>query len=328
MSDSTSSRDHDTRPNSLLALPRCQRYPNEPSRRRADDFAWIPAQTTMLGSDAHYPEEAPAREVTVDGFWMQRHQVTNAQFAAFVDATGYVTVAERPLNPDDYPGAPAENLQPGSMVFHRTAGPGRPAAHQPVVDLDAGRVLEPPPRARVRRCAAASTTPSCTSRSKTLRRTPSGPALGAADRGAVGGRRPRRPARGDLHLGRRAGARRAAAGQLLARRVPVSARHGLRVDAAGGLASPPTATGCTTWRATSGSGRPTGGRTTPPSNHAAPQTVTTPAQPQFQIGRKVVKGGSFLCADSYCLRYRPAARRPQMVDTGMSHIGFRCVRRE
>ena len=51
-----------------------------------------------------------------------------------------------------------------------------------------------------------------------------------------------------------------------------------------------------------------------------------PAQPQFRVPRRVVKGGSFLCADSYCLRYRPAARRPQMVDTGMSHIGFRCVR--
>ena len=89
----------------------------------ADDFAWIPAQTTIVGSDAHYPEEAPAHEVTVDGFWMQRHQVTNAQFGGFVDATGYVTVAERPLNPDDYPGAPAANVQPGSMVFHRTAGP-------------------------------------------------------------------------------------------------------------------------------------------------------------------------------------------------------------
>ena len=50
-----------------------------------------------------------------------------------------------------------------------------------------------------------------------------------------------------------------------------------------------------------------------------------PNQPQFQIPRKVIKGGSFLCADSYCLRYRPAARRPQAVDTGMSHIGFRCV---
>jgi formylglycine-generating enzyme required for sulfatase activity len=48
-------------------------------------------------------------------------------------------------------------------------------------------------------------------------------------------------------------------------------------------------------------------------------------QPQFRIPRKVIKGGSYLCADSYCLRYRPAARRPQMIDTGMSHIGFRCV---
>ena len=52
-----------------------------------------------------------------------------------------------------------------------------------------------------------------------------------------------------------------------------------------------------------------------------------PAQPQFQVPRKVVKGGSFLCADNYCLRYRPAARRPQLIDTGMSHIGFRCVAR-
>ena len=52
-----------------------------------------------------------------------------------------------------------------------------------------------------------------------------------------------------------------------------------------------------------------------------------PAQPQFRIGRRVIKGGSHLCADTYCLRYRPAARRPQMVDTGTSHVGFRCVRR-
>jgi formylglycine-generating enzyme required for sulfatase activity len=53
-----------------------------------------------------------------------------------------------------------------------------------------------------------------------------------------------------------------------------------------------------------------------------------PVQPAFRIPRKVIKGGSHLCADSYCMRYRPAARRPQMIDTGMSHVGFRCVRRE
>jgi formylglycine-generating enzyme required for sulfatase activity len=88
-----------------------------------DEFAWIPPQTATLGSDAHYPEEGPTREVTVAGFWMQARQVTNVQFAEFVDATSYVTVAERPLNPHDYPGAPPANLQPGSMVFHRTPGP-------------------------------------------------------------------------------------------------------------------------------------------------------------------------------------------------------------
>ncbi|WP_396935798.1 SUMF1/EgtB/PvdO family nonheme iron enzyme, partial [Mycolicibacterium sp.] len=87
------------------------------------NLVWIPPQTTVLGSDAHYPEEAPAREVTVDGFWIQPYQVTNAQFTEFVDATGYVTVAERPVDPDDFPGAPPENLVPGSMVFQRTAGP-------------------------------------------------------------------------------------------------------------------------------------------------------------------------------------------------------------
>jgi formylglycine-generating enzyme required for sulfatase activity len=58
---------------------------------------------------------------------------------------------------------------------------------------------------------------------------------------------------------------------------------------------------------------------------AAEEASLDPAQPQFPVPRKVVKGGSFLCADSYCLRYRPAARRPQMIDTGMSHIGLRCV---
>jgi formylglycine-generating enzyme required for sulfatase activity len=57
----------------------------------------------------------------------------------------------------------------------------------------------------------------------------------------------------------------------------------------------------------------------------SPQASLDLAQPQFGVPRKVVKGGSFLCADSYCPRYRPAARRPQMVDTGMSHIGFRCA---
>jgi formylglycine-generating enzyme len=87
------------------------------------DAVEIPAATFTMGSDRHYPDEAPARVVAVDRFRLARTQVTNAQFAAFADATGYATVAERPLDPAEFPGAPPENLQPGSMVFRRTAGP-------------------------------------------------------------------------------------------------------------------------------------------------------------------------------------------------------------
>ena len=79
---------------------------------------------------------------------------------------------------------------------------------------------------------------------------------------------------------------------------------------------PPTATACSTWRATCGSGPPTGTARHPRDQPCCAADSYDPAQPQFQIRRKVIKGGSFLCADNYCLRYRPAARRPQMVDTG------------
>ncbi len=89
----------------------------------ASDLVCIPSQTATVGSDDHYPEERPAQAVKVDEFWMQARQVTNADFAEFVDTIGYVTVAERPLDPAEYPDAPAENLQPGSMVFTRTQGP-------------------------------------------------------------------------------------------------------------------------------------------------------------------------------------------------------------
>jgi len=87
-----------------------------------EDLSWVPDQTYAMGSERHYPEDGPVHQVTVDGFWIETHQVTNAKFAEFVAATGYVTVAERPLDPADFPGAPAENLQPGSMVFTPTAG--------------------------------------------------------------------------------------------------------------------------------------------------------------------------------------------------------------
>ncbi len=87
------------------------------------DMVWVPPGTFRMGSDKHYPEEAPAHEVSVDGFWMDRSPVTNRLFATFVEDSGYVTLAERPLDPEQFPGAPPENLVPGSLVFTMTRGP-------------------------------------------------------------------------------------------------------------------------------------------------------------------------------------------------------------
>jgi sulfatase modifying factor 1 len=85
---------------------------------------WVPGGTTLMGSDDFYPEERPVHRVTVDSFWMDTHPVTAAAFHQFVDETGYVTVAERPLDPSLYPDADSDLLVPGSLLlFRQTAGP-------------------------------------------------------------------------------------------------------------------------------------------------------------------------------------------------------------
>jgi hypothetical protein len=89
-----------------------------------NDMAWVPGGTFLMESDHYYPEEAPAHSVTLDGFWMDKYTVTNREFRRFVETRGCVTLAERPPNPDDFPGAPKEKLIPGSEVFQKTAGPG------------------------------------------------------------------------------------------------------------------------------------------------------------------------------------------------------------
>ena len=94
-----------------------------PGKPPAEGMVWIPGGTFLMGSDHHYPEEAPAHKVTVNGFWMDRYAVTNAEFRRFVEATRYVTLAERPANAADYPGAKPELLEPSAVVFRKTAGP-------------------------------------------------------------------------------------------------------------------------------------------------------------------------------------------------------------
>ncbi|WP_313674874.1 formylglycine-generating enzyme family protein [Mycolicibacterium sp.] len=285
----------------------------------------IPAQTTALGSDRHYPEEAPVRQVAVEGFQIQKCPVTNTEFAEFIDATGYVTVAERPLNPADYPGAPVANLQPGSMVFHRTSGP---------VDL---RHLSQwwtwTPGASWRR--------------------PVGPLSSIAQRAD-------HPV---VHVAYEdAEAYAAWAGLALPTEAEweTAARGGLHQATYtwGDEPEQPDQRlanywhGEFPWRPAAGYGRTSPVGSYPPNGYGLFDTAGNvwewtsdwygdtragdpcceagsydSAQPQFKVPRKVIKGGSFLCADTYCLRYRPAARRPQMIDTGMSHIGFRCVKR-
>src|SRR4029453_8557345 len=87
------------------------------------DAVWVPGGTFRMGSDRHYPEEAPAHYVKVDGFWIDRRPVTNREYRRLVEGTGYVTFAELPPDPKDYPGALPELLHAASLVF---TPPGRP----------------------------------------------------------------------------------------------------------------------------------------------------------------------------------------------------------
>src|SRR5262245_32191854 len=105
--------------------PSCRMATKTAARRRPDlaNMVQIPRGTFWMGSDNHYPEEEPAHEVTVGAFWIDVFTVTNAQFREFVEATGHVTLAERPANPSMYPGALPEMLAPSSVVFRKTRGP-------------------------------------------------------------------------------------------------------------------------------------------------------------------------------------------------------------
>jgi formylglycine-generating enzyme required for sulfatase activity len=300
------------------------------------DTVEVPGGTFRLGSDAHYPEEGPARDVSVDGFAMDRCPVTNARFAAFVAATGYVTVAERALDPADFPGAPAENLVPGSLVFTMTPGPvdlrhlsqwwtwtpggcwRRPEGPGSAV---AGRSDEPVVHvayedAEAYAAWAGRALPTEAEWERAARGGLDGAAYVWGDEPEGPGERRANYWHGDFPWRPEAG---------YGRRSPVGAYpangYGLH-DMAGNVWE---------WTADWYADRP-GVAHEPCCVPANPTGGTEegsldPRQPRFRVPRKVLKGGSYLCADSYCLRYRPAARRPQMVDTGMSHIGFRCITR-
>jgi sulfatase modifying factor 1 len=313
-----------------------------PGRPPARDMLWIPGGTFLMGSDHHYPEEAPAHPVTVEGFWIDRAPVTNAQFLKFVKASGYRTLAERPADPALYPGASVEQLQPASIVFVPPPGPVAQGNHFQWWQYIPGANWRHPEgpgssiKARehhpVVHIAWEDAEAYAAWIGKQL------PAEAEWERAARGGLENAEFAWGnELYPGGRPVANTFQGdfphhNALLdgyERTSPVGAfpanGYGL-VDMIGNV-----------WEWTrdwysdhSASVDGSSGQTDTGCCQAAAdarqrQASIDQSSQHGSMPRKVVKGGSFLCAPSYCRRYRPAARMAQGVDTSTCHMGFRCI---
>jgi formylglycine-generating enzyme required for sulfatase activity len=290
-----------------------------------------------MGSEDFYPEERPVHAVTVDPFWMDEHPVTVADFRRFVKATGYVTTAERPLDPAQYPEADPALLVPGSLVFQGTRGPVRlddyrqwwayiPGASwrhpEGPGSTTAGRDRHP-----VTQVAFEDVEAYATWAGKSLATEAE---WECAARGGLDGKRyvwgdeftPRGrqmantwqgefPWQNTLDDGY--------AGTSPVRSFPPNG-YGL-YDMAGNV-----------WEWTADFYTPS--HPDAPAHACCaprnPRTLDPSASydagaPGAHIPRRVTKGGSHLCAPNYCLRYRPAARQGEPVDSSTNHIGFRCV---
>ncbi|OBA89053.1 sulfatase-modifying factor 1 [Mycobacteriaceae bacterium 1482268.1] len=286
----------------------------------------VPGGSFRMGSTSFYPEEAPIHTVQVTSFAIERHPVTNAQFAEFVDETGYLTVAERPIDPTLYPGADPADLVPGALVFRPTSGP---------VNLrDWRQWWEWKPGASWRHpFGPARGTPTFEDRLDHPVVQVAYPDAAAYARWA--GRR--LPTEAEWEYAARAGSTDTYAwgddampdGRLMAN--TWQGHFPYRNDGASGWVGtspvgtfPPNGFGLVdmignVWEWTT---------TTFVGHHqpdASAQGCCPPSsEPDLSINQ-VLKGGSHLCAPEYCHRYRPAARSPQSQDSATTHIGFRCV---
>lgn len=292
----------------------------------------IPAGTFRMGSDEFYPDEKPVHERQIGAFLIDRHEVTNADYARFVADTGYVTVAERDLDPAAFPGADPADLVPGSMVFTPTAGPvdlgnwrnwwrWQPGAswHHP---FGPGSSADDRPRHPVVHVAYEDAVAYATWAGKRL------PTEAEHEYAARGGRDGARFAWGDEPYPGGVAQANSWLGHFPYDNQGVG-------DAAPVGSYPANGFGLfdmigNVWEWTTDYYTPRHLRLSDKPVDAGKRQnllATASAQEGFpDIPRRVLKGGSQLCSPEYCLRFRPAARSPQAEDTGMSHIGFRCAR--
>jgi len=308
-----------------------------PGQAPHPDMVWIPGGTFLMGSDRHYPEERPAHHVTVDGFWMDQAPVTNERFARFVEATGHMTLAEITPKAEDYPGALPDMLFAGSLVFVKPDGPvdtknignwwqwlrGAQWRH-PRGMQSALEGLEHHPVVHV---AFGDAEAFARWQGKSL---PTEAEWEFAARGSLNGA----PyAWGDEFL---PGDRHFAntwQGQFPWQNLGTD---GYDFTSPVG-AFPPNGYGLfdvigNVWEWTTDWYHPKHPAEVlkaccVPRNPLGPKAEDSydPSQPAIKIPRKVIKGGSHLCAPNYCRRYRPAARFPEPIDTSTSHLGFRCI---
>jgi formylglycine-generating enzyme required for sulfatase activity len=298
-------------------------------------MVWIPGATFRMGSDRHYPDEAPAHHATVEGFWIDRGPVTNDEFARFVAATGHRTMAEIAPSPTDYPDARPELLVPASVVFRKPARRVDRSDH-----LDWWSYV---PGADWRHPQGPETAIEALDHHPVVH-------IGYADAAAyarwAGKKLPTEAewefaARGGLDAAEFAwGDELSPSGKLMANTwqgefpienlaadgyewtSPVGAFPANGYDLVDMIGNVWEWT--TDWYEPRHQGLRSGccGVLNP---RGGARERSFEASDALRIARKVIKGGSYLCAPNYCRRYRPAARMPQPIDTATGHLGFRCV---
>jgi sulfatase modifying factor 1 len=304
-------------------------------------MVWIPGGTAVLGDDDGKPDERPAHSATIDGFWMDRSEVTNAAFMQFADATGYLTIAERTPKREDFKGQvadvnaiPAENLVAGSICFNPNFDRRTLSKDQPLWPLQVWRYVK----------GANWRHPDGPASSITERM--QHPVVHVAWEDAVAyckWAHKRLPTEAEWEYAARGGQKAAIYpcgnelvhdGKWLANiwqgEFPEShdVKDGFRTTAPVG-SFPPNGYGLVdmagnVWEWCNDYYRHDYYRFAPLANPPGPSDSFDPLEPD--LPKRVQRGGSFMCSDNYCRGYRITARMKQAPDSGTFHAGFRCVR--